>query len=79
MRNEYRIGTLLLLSLAVVSTTRGQSAAPEAFIARAEVLGQNAGMSATVEIDTGRRGRLAALLGGSAAAQQGRESQDPER
>jgi membrane fusion protein (multidrug efflux system) len=33
-----------------------------------------AGMSATVEIDTGRRGRLVRLLGASAAAEQG---QDP--
>ena len=36
-----------------------------------------AGMSATVEIDTGRRGRLASMLGGaSAAAQQDRDHQD---
>ncbi len=35
-----------------------------------------AGMSATVEIDTGRRGRLASMLGGSAAAQQERDPQD---
>jgi hypothetical protein len=34
-------------------------------------------MSATVEIDTGRRGRLAGLLGGaSAAAQQERDHHD---
>jgi membrane fusion protein (multidrug efflux system) len=32
-----------------------------------------AGMSATVEIDTGRRGRLARLLGGSALAEQDRD------
>jgi membrane fusion protein (multidrug efflux system) len=32
-----------------------------------------AGMSAAVEIDTGRRSRLALILGGSAAAEQGRD------
>jgi membrane fusion protein (multidrug efflux system) len=32
-----------------------------------------AGMSAWIEIDTGRRGRLASLLGGSAAAEQDRD------
>jgi membrane fusion protein (multidrug efflux system) len=37
-----------------------------------------AGMSATVEIDTGRPGRLAGLLGGSAAAHQGRGPHDAE-
>jgi membrane fusion protein (multidrug efflux system) len=37
-----------------------------------------AGMSATVEIDTGRPGRLAGLLGGSAAAHQGRDPNDTE-
>ena len=31
------------------------------------------GMSAVVEIDTGRRGRLASLLGGTAAAEADRE------
>jgi membrane fusion protein (multidrug efflux system) len=35
-----------------------------------------AGMSATVEIDTGRRGRLASMLGVSAAANQERDPQD---
>ena len=37
-----------------------------------------AGMSANVEIDTGRPGRLAGLLGGSAVAHQGRDPHDRE-
>jgi len=49
MRNHCRLGTALTLFLAIGSIGSAQTG-PEVFIARAQVLGQDAGMTATVTI-----------------------------
>ena len=50
MRNHRRIGMVFILSAAIGSIGRAQTAGPEVFIARAQVLGQDAGMTATITI-----------------------------